>query len=36
LDLAADGLGIVAGLILSWSIRESWLQRIERWVGVRD
>lgn len=34
LDLAADGLGILAGLILSWSIRESWLQRIERWVGA--
>lgn len=34
LDLAADGLGILAGSFLSWSIRESWLQRIERWVGA--
>lgn len=34
LDLAADGLGILAGSLLSWSIRESWLQRIERWVGA--
>jgi VanZ family protein len=35
LDLAADGLGLVAGVLLSLLIRESWLQRIERWVGAR-
>ena len=34
LDLAADGLGILAGSLLSLSIHESWLQRIERWVGA--
>jgi VanZ family protein len=35
LDLAADGLGIVAGLLVSLPIRDSWLQRIERGLGVR-
>jgi VanZ family protein len=35
MDLAADGLGIVAGLLVSLSIRDSWLQRIERGLGVR-
>jgi len=35
LDLAADGVGIVAGWLVSVPFRESWLQRIERWVGAR-
>jgi VanZ family protein len=35
LDLAADGVGIVAGWLVSVPFRESWLQRIERWLGVR-
>jgi VanZ family protein len=34
-DLAADGVGIVAGWLVSVPFRESWLQRIERWLGVR-
>jgi VanZ family protein len=36
MDLAADGVGIVAGWLVSAPFRESWLQRIERWLGVRD
>ena len=35
LDLAADGVGIVAGWLASVPFRESWLQRSERWVGAR-
>ena len=34
-DLAADGLGVVLGLLVSLAIQESWLQRIERWSGAR-
>ena len=34
-DLAADGLGVVLGLLASLAIRESWLQRIERRLGGR-
>ena len=34
-DMAADALGIAMGLALSFAIRESWLQRIERGLGVR-
>jgi VanZ family protein len=33
-DLAADGLGIVLAALASLAIRESWLQRIERWLGA--
>ena len=33
-DLAADGLGIALAALASLAIRESWLQRIERWVGA--
>lgn len=33
-DLAADGLGILLGLLASLAIRDSWLQRIERWCGA--
>jgi VanZ family protein len=35
MDLAADGVGIFAGWLVSVPFRESWLQRIERWLGVR-
>jgi len=34
-DLAADGLGVVLAALVSLAIRESWLQRIERWLGAR-
>lgn len=34
-DLAADGLGIVLAALVSLAIQESWLQRIERWLGAR-
>ena len=34
-DLAADGLGIVLAGLVSLAIQESWLQRIERWLGAR-
>jgi len=34
-DLAADGLGVLLAALVSLSIQESWLQRIERWLGVR-
>ena len=33
-DLAADGLGILLAALASLAIRESWLQRIERWMGA--
>ena len=33
-DLAADGLGIALAALASLAIRESWLQRIERWLGA--
>ena len=32
LDLAADALGVALAAL---AIHESWLQRIERWVGAR-
>jgi VanZ family protein len=35
MDLAADGVGIVAGWLVSAPFRESWLQRTERGLGVR-
>lgn len=35
LDLAADGAGIALGAALSLAIRDSWLQRVERWLGIR-
>lgn len=34
-DLVADGVGIVLAALASLAIRESWLQRIERWLGAR-
>ena len=34
-DLAADALGVALAALASLAIRESWLQRIERWVGAR-
>lgn len=34
-DLAADGAGILLAALASLAIRESWLQRIERWLGAR-
>ena len=33
-DMAADALGIAMGLALSLAIRDSWLQRVERWMGA--
>ena len=33
-DLAADGLGIALAALASLAIRDSWLQRIERWLGA--
>jgi hypothetical protein len=29
-DIAANGLGILAGLVLSWWFLEGWCQRLER------
>lgn len=34
-DLAADGLGVMLAALVSLAIQESWLQRIERWLGAR-
>ena len=34
-DLAADGLGVALAALVSLAIQESWLQRIERWLGAR-
>jgi VanZ family protein len=31
-DVYADGVGIVLALLLSLASRDSWLQRIERWL----
>ncbi len=33
-DVIADTVGIILGVILSLSIHESWLQRIERWLHL--
>ncbi|MBU6212060.1 MAG: VanZ family protein [Gammaproteobacteria bacterium] len=32
LDVVADTVGIVLGIVLSLLIRDSWLQRVERWL----
>jgi VanZ family protein len=34
-DLVADGLGVMLAALVSLAIQESWLQRIERWLGAR-
>ncbi|MGA1375222.1 MAG: VanZ family protein, partial [Steroidobacteraceae bacterium] len=31
-DVYADALGVLAGVVVSMLIRESWLQRVERWL----
>lgn len=33
-DVYADSVGIMLGLAVSWPIRESWLQRVERWLSI--
>jgi len=33
LDVVADTVGIVFGIVLSLLIRDSWLQRVERWLS---
>ena len=33
LDVVADTVGIVLGILLSLLIRDSWLQRVERWLS---
>ena len=33
LDVVADTVGIVLGIVLSLLIRDSWLQRVERWLS---
>jgi VanZ family protein len=34
-DMIANSVGIAAGLAIAMSSRESWLERVERWLGVR-
>jgi len=31
-DVYADAIGVPPGLVVSMLIRESWLQRVERWL----
>jgi VanZ family protein len=33
-DVYADAIGVALGLAISWPIRESWLQRVERWLST--
>lgn len=33
-DVYADAMGVALGLVMSLSIRESWLQRVERWLSI--
>jgi len=33
-DVYADAIGAVVGLAMSLSIRESWLERVERWLSI--
>lgn len=33
-DVYADAIGAAVGLAMSLSIRESWLQRVERWLSI--
>lgn len=33
LDVVADTAGILVGIVLSLAIRDSWLQRVERWLS---
>lgn len=35
LDVVADAAGIAVGMLLSLIIRDSWLQRVERWLSPR-
>ena len=33
-DVYADAIGVALGLAISLPIRESWLQRVERWLSI--
>jgi len=35
LDVVADAVGIAFGILFSLLIRDSWLQRVERWLSPR-
>lgn len=33
LDVVADGVGVLAGILINLPIRDSWFGRIERWLA---
>lgn len=36
LDLVADAIGIMAGLLVAWSGAGGWSLRIEQWIAARE
>jgi hypothetical protein len=36
MDLAADAMGIVAGLLVAWAGAGGWSLRVEQWIAARD
>lgn len=36
MDLAADALGIVAGLLIAWAGAGGWSLKVEQWIAARE
>lgn len=36
MDLAADAVGILAGLLIAWAGAGGWSLRVEQWIAARD
>ena len=36
MDFAADGIGVVAGLLIAWAGAGGWSLRVEQWIAARE